>query len=214
MGTSLRLLIADDHPMVRLALRQWLQTEFNPERLVEVGSGQAVLDALDIETFDLLILDLNMPNRSGLDILKIVCASRPELRVVVVSCYSERQYALKAIQAGAAGYVEKDAPAGELTRAIRIVLSGRQYVSESVMQGVLADLSGARTPALHGALTDREFQVFCKLVLDRSVPDIAGEMFLNPRTVAHHRVNILRKLRVGSDADMTAYARRNHLLPN
>jgi DNA-binding NarL/FixJ family response regulator len=214
MGKPLKLLIADDHPMVRLALRQWLQTEFNPQRIVEVGSGQAVLDALDIEPFDLLILDLNMPNRSGLDILKIACVSRPELPVLVVSCYSERQYSLKAIQAGAAGYVEKNAPAGELTRAIKVVLSGRQYVSESVMQGVLAGLSGARAPALHETLTEREFQVFCKLVLDRPVPDIAGEMFLNPRTVAHHRVEILRKLRVSSDADMTAYARRNHLLPN
>lgn len=206
------VLIADDHPMVRAGMRQFLETEIRPRHIAEAGTGQEVLDKLRAERFDLLILDINMPDRGGLDILRNIQASQPQLRVLVVSGYPERQYAVNVLKAGAAGYLQKEAASEELIRAVNVVLSGRRYVSATLAEQLVKDLDGDRDQPAHAALSEREFQIFCKLAMGRSVSDIARELFLSVKTVSTYRSRILEKMSFASNADMTTYALRNELI--
>jgi two-component system invasion response regulator UvrY len=206
------VLIADDHPMVRAGMRQFLESEIKPRLIAEAGTGQEVLDKLRAERFDLLILDINMPDRGGLDILRNIQASQPQLRVLVVSGYPERQYAVNVLKAGAAGYLQKEAASEELIRAVNVVLSGRRYVSATLAEQLVKDLDGDRDQPAHAALSEREFQIFCKLAAGRSVSDIARELFLSVKTVSTYRSRILEKMSFASNADMTTYALRNELI--
>jgi two-component system, NarL family, invasion response regulator UvrY len=206
------VLIADDHPMVRAGMRQFLESEIKPRHIDEAGTGQEVLDKLRAERFDLLILDINMPDRGGLDILRNIQASQPQLRVLVVSGYPERQYAVNVLKAGAAGYLQKEAASEELIRAVNVVLSGRRYVSATLAEQLVKDLDGDRDQPAHAALSEREFQIFCKLAAGRSVSDIARELFLSVKTVSTYRSRILEKMSFASNADMTTYALRNELI--
>ena len=206
------VLIADDHPMVRAGLRQFLESDLQPREIVEAGSGQEVLDALRAARFDLLILDINMPDRGGLDILRSIQASHPHLRVLVVSGYPERQYAVNVLKAGAAGYLQKEAAPEELTRAVNMVLSGRRYVSNTLAEQLAGDLAVDRDQPAHAALSEREFQIFCKLAMGRSVSEIARELFLSVKTVSTYRSRVLEKMNFTSNADITAYALRNELI--
>jgi two-component system, NarL family, invasion response regulator UvrY len=207
------VLIADDHPMVRAGMRQFLEAELKPRKIAEVATGQEVLDALRTDRFDLLILDLNMPDRGGLDILRNIQSSQPQLRVLVVSGYPERQYAVNVLKAGAAGYLQKEAAAEELIRAVNTVLAGRRYVSGTLAEQLVSDLDGDRDQPAHAALSEREFQIFCKLAMGRSVSEIARELFLSVKTVSTYRSRILEKMNFSSNADMTTYALRNELIP-
>lgn len=206
------VLIADDHPMVRAGMRQFLESEIKPRHIAEAGTGQEVLDKLRAERFDLLILDINMPDRGGLDILRNIQASQPQLRVLVVSGYPERQYAVNVLKAGAAGYLQKEAASEELVKAVNVVLSGRRYVSATLAEQLVKDLDGDRDQPAHAALSEREFQIFCKLAMGRSVSDIARELFLSVKTVSTYRSRILEKMSFASNADMTTYALRNELI--
>jgi DNA-binding NarL/FixJ family response regulator len=206
------VLIADDHPMVRAGMRQFLEAELKPSQIVEAASGQEVLDALRADRFDLLILDINMPDRGGLDILRNIQASQPQLRVLVVSGYPERQYAVNVLKAGAAGYLQKEAAAEELIRAVNTVLAGRRYVSGTLAEQLVKDLDADRDQPAHAALSEREFQIFCKLAAGRSVSEIARELFLSVKTVSTYRSRILEKMSFSSNADMTTYALRNELI--
>jgi two-component system, NarL family, invasion response regulator UvrY len=206
------VLIADDHPMVRAGMRQFLESELKPRHIAEAGTGQEVLEKLRAERFDLLILDINMPDRGGLDILRNIQASQPQLRVLVVSGYPERQYAVNVLKAGAAGYLQKEAASEELVRAVNVVLSGRRYVSATLAEQLVKDLDGDRDQPAHAALSEREFQIFCKLAAGRSVSDIARELFLSVKTVSTYRSRILEKMGFASNADMTTYALRNELI--
>ncbi len=206
------VLIADDHPMVRAGMRQFLESEIKPRHIAEAGTGQEVLDKLRAERFDLLILDINMPDRGGLDILRNIQASQPQLRVLVVSGYPERQYAVNVLKAGAAGYLQKEAASEELIKAVNVVLSGRRYVSATLAEQLVKDLDGDRDQPAHAALSEREFQIFCKLAMGRSVSDIARELFLSVKTVSTYRSRILEKMSFSSNADMTTYALRNELI--
>jgi two-component system, NarL family, invasion response regulator UvrY len=206
------VLIADDHPMVRAGMRQFLEAELKPRKIAEAATGQEVLDALRTDRFDLLILDLNMPDRGGLDILRNIQSSQPQLRVLVVSGYPERQYAVNVLKAGAAGYLQKEAAAEELIRAVNTVLAGRRYVSGTLAEQLVSDLDVDRDQPAHAALSEREFQIFCKLAMGRSVSDIARELFLSVKTVSTYRSRILEKMNFSSNADMTTYALRNELI--
>jgi DNA-binding NarL/FixJ family response regulator len=193
-------------------MRQFLESELKPRHIAEAGTGQEVLDKLRAERFDLLILDINMPDRGGLDILRNIQASQPQLRVLVVSGYPERQYAVNVLKAGAAGYLQKEAASEELIRAVNVVLSGRRYVSATLAEQLVKVLAGDRDQPAHAALSEREFQIFCKLAMGRSVSDIARELFLSVKTVSTYRSRILEKMSFASNADMTTYALRNELI--
>jgi DNA-binding NarL/FixJ family response regulator len=206
------VLIADDHALVRSGLRQCLLDTGRFTTIEEAASGSEVLDALHASDFDLLILDINMPDRSGLDILKHVRSSHPDVKMLVLSGYPERQYAVNVLKAGASGYLSKDGSPDELLKAVGQVLSGRRYVSASLAELLAAELDSDHDQPLHAGLSEREFQIFCKLASGQSVSGIAGELSLSVKTVSTYRSRVLEKMCFKSNADITSYALRNGLM--
>jgi two-component system, NarL family, invasion response regulator UvrY len=205
-----RVLLADDHALFRAGLRQFLLDALPSAEIGEVASGSEVLTSLQRETWDMLILDINMPERTGLDILRHVKCGHPATHVLVLSGYPERQYALNVLRAGATGYIAKDAAPEDLLKAVRAVLRGRRYVSESLAE-LLLDLDRADKP-LHSLLSEREFQIFGKLAAGQGVSDIGRELCLSVKTVSTYRTRILEKMRMKSNADLTTYALRNEII--
>lgn len=208
----IRILIADDHALVRAGLKQFLLEERRDIQIAEAASGQQTLDMLRGGSFDLLILDINMPDRGGLDILKHVRASHPDTRVLVLSGYPERQYAVNVLKAGASGYLSKDGAPVELIKAVAQVLAGKRYVSASLAELLVADLDVDQDKPMHAGLSEREFQIFCKLAAGQSVSGIASELSLSVKTVSTYRTRVLEKMCFKSNADITAYAVRNGLV--
>jgi two-component system invasion response regulator UvrY len=206
-----RVLIADDHALFRAGLRQFLAQSLTSAHIGEAATGNETLTQLQHQDWDLLFLDINMPDRGGLDILRHVRASHPDTRVLVLSGYPERQYALNVLRAGASGYVAKDCPPDELLKAARTVLQGRRYVSASLAELLLLDVEDAGKPP-HSLLSEREFQIFGKLAAGQSVSDIGRELCLSVKTVSTYRSRILDKMRMKSNADLTSYALRNAII--
>lgn len=206
-----RVLIADDHALFRAGLRQFLVDALPSVEIGEAASGNEVLTCLQNKDCDMLILDINMPDRTGLDILRHVKSGHPATRVLVLSGYPERQYALNVLRAGAAGYIAKDAAPEDLLKAVRTVLQGRRYVSESLAELLLLDMDRADKP-LHAMLSDREFQIFGKLATGLSVSEIGRELCLSVKTVSTYRTRILEKMRMKNNADLTSYALRNEII--
>jgi len=206
-----RVLIADDHALFRAGLRQFLTQSLASTDIGEAASGNETLTCLQQKTWDLLVLDINMPDRSGLDILRHVRSGHPGTKVLVLSGYPERQYALNVLRAGASGYIAKDSEPEELLKAVRVVLQGRRYVSEGLAELLLLDLDRADKP-LHSLLSDREFQIFGKLAAGQGVSVIGRELCLSVKTVSTYRTRILEKMRMKSNADLTSYALRNDII--
>lgn len=207
-----RVLIADDHALVRAGLRQFLQQNGRFASIAEASSGSQTLDMLRGARFDLLILDINMPDRGGLDILKHVRASYPETRVLVLSAYPERQYAVNVLKAGASGYLSKESAPDELMKAVNQVMAGKRYVSSSLAELLVSELDTDHDKPLHAGLSEREFQIFCKLASGQSVSEIASELSLSVKTVSTYRTRVLEKMSFKSNADITSYALRNGLM--
>jgi two-component system, NarL family, invasion response regulator UvrY len=207
-----RILIADDHALVRAGLRQFLLEERTDLQIVEASTGMQALDMLRGGNFDLLILDINMPDRGGLDILKHVRAGHPATRVLVLSGYPERQYAINVLKAGASGYLSKDGAPAELIKAVTQVLAGKRYVSASLAELLVVELDVDPNKPLHADLSEREFQIFCKLAAGQSVSGIANELSLSVKTVSTYRTRVLEKMCFKSNADITTYAVRNGLV--
>jgi DNA-binding NarL/FixJ family response regulator len=209
-----RVLIADDHAMVRTGYRQFLEADPSITEVGEAASGSETLDALRRKEWDLLLMDIHMPDRSGLDILKHVTAGYPNVRVLIMSGLPEEQYARNVLRAGASGFLSKGASADELLKAVRLVLSGRRYVSASLAESMAADLEtpGGQNQPLHTNLSTREFQIFRKLAAGAGVSEIAKELSLSVKTVSTYRSRILEKMGFKSNADITGYALRNGLI--
>ncbi len=207
-----RVLIADDHALVRAGLRQYLQESGSFSEIAEAASGTQVLDMLRADPTDLLILDINMPDRGGLDILRHVRASYPEVRVLVLSGFPERQYAVNVLKAGAGGYLSKDGSPEELLKAVARVMAGRHYISTGLAEQLAADLDHQDERPLHEGLSEREFQIFRKLAVGQSVSEIAHELSLSVKTISTYRTRVLEKMCFKSNAEMTTYALRNGLM--
>lgn len=207
-----RVLIADDHASVRAGLRQFLDEDRAISSVGEASSGRETLERLRAEHWDLVILDIGMPDRSGLDILQQIRTGHDRTRVLVLSGYPERQYALNVLRAGASGFVEKGSPPEEFLKAVRTVLQGRRYVSATLAELLVGDLDGANDKPAHTRLSEREFQVFCKLAAGRTVSEIADELCLSVKTVSTYRSRILEKMNFQTNADLTSYALRNELI--
>jgi two-component system invasion response regulator UvrY len=209
-----RILIADDHAVVRAGYRQFLEADSAITEIGECDSGSATLDALRRQKWDLLLMDIHMPDRSGIDILRHVVSGYPDLRVLIMSGLPEEQYARNVLRAGARGYLPKDGSAEEFMKAIRLVLSGRRYVSAALAEQMAGELSSdkAKDVPLHAQLSEREFQIFCKIAGGATVSAIAAELSLSVKTVSTYRTRVLEKMQFTSNADLTAYALRNGLI--
>ena len=206
------VLIADDHAMLRSGLRHFLERDRTITAIAESATAAETLEQLRTAPFDLLILDINMPDRSGIDILRQVRASHPDTRVLVLSGFSEKQYAVNVLRAGAAGYLAKDQAPEEIMRAVHTVLAGERYVSSARHDAGSSEPAAGADPPLHAALSQREFQILCKLARGRSVSQIAQDLSISVKTVSTYRARILEKMHMDSNAALTAYALRNELI--
>jgi DNA-binding NarL/FixJ family response regulator len=202
----IRIVVADDHTIVREGLKQLLGAAGDLEVVGEARDGHEVMERVRGPEFDLLLLDMSMPGKSGIELIKLVRAERPKLRILVLSMHEEHQYAVRAIRAGAAGYLTKESATRQLVEAIRKVASGGAFISAEVAQQLaLGAMPDAKGP-LHAALSDREFQVFKLLVDGVSVSDIAERLHLSVKTVSTHKSNILQKMNMSSPAELIRYA--------
>jgi two-component system invasion response regulator UvrY len=208
----IRVLIADDHAVVRQGLKQILGD--TPEMLVagEAINGQDVLGKVRAEAWDVVVLDISMPDRSGLDILKQLRSERPGLPVLVLSMYSEDQYAMRVLKAGASGYLTKDSAPDELVKAIRKVVSGGRYVSPLLAEKLAFEMGADSSKLPHETLSDREFQVLRLLAAGKSVGEIAAELSLSVKTISTYRARMLEKMNLGTNAELIRYAIQNRLI--
>jgi two-component system, NarL family, invasion response regulator UvrY len=206
-----RILLADDHAVVRKGLKQILLDSIRDATFGEASSGQEVLEVARAGGWDILILDISLPDKSGLDVLKELRQDQPRLPVLVLSMHPEKQFAVRALRAGAAGYVTKRTAAVDLAAAVRKVLAGGKYVSASLAELLAADIQ-ADVRAPHERLSDREYQVFRLLALGKTVKEIGEELALSPQTVSTHRSRILEKMQLTTNSDLTEYALANRLI--
>lgn len=208
----IRILIADDHAIVRAGLKQFIAADDDLQITGEAASGAETLELVRNGDFDVVLLDIRMPDGSGIDTLRKLKTLRPELPVLMLSGFAEEQYALNLLRAGAAGYVTKESAPAELVKAIRTVIVGRKYVSPELAQILASGVSGETDKPLHAQLSQREFQVFCKLAAGDSVSKIADELTISVKTVSTYRTRILEKMNLSSNADVTYYAIKNGLI--
>jgi DNA-binding NarL/FixJ family response regulator len=202
----IRIVVADDHTIVREGLKQLLGAAGDLEVVGEARDGHEVMERVRGLEFDLLLLDMSMPGKSGIELIKLVRAERPKLRILVLSMHEEHQYAVRAIRAGAAGYLTKESATRQLVEAIRKVASGGAFISAEVAQQLaLGAMPDAKGP-LHAALSDREFQIFKLLVDGVSVTEIAERLHLSVKTVSTHKSNVLHKMNMTSPAELIRYA--------
>ena len=206
------VLIADDHAMVRAGLRRWLEQDRSITAIGEAASAAETLRQLREGKWDLVVLDINLPDRSGIDILQHIRAGHAATRVLVLSAFAEKQYAVYALRAGAAGYFAKDQPPEEFMRAVHVVLAGRRYVSAALAELLAGALDEPTDQPLHAALSQREFQILCKLAVGHSVSEIARELCISVKTVSTYRARVLEKMRFTTNADLTTYALKNGLM--
>jgi len=208
----IRVLIADDHAVVRQGLKQILGDTRDMVVAGEAINGQEVLDRVRAEAWDVVVLDISMPDRSGLDVLKQLRAERPGLPVLMLSMYAEDQYAMRVLKAGASGYLTKDSAAEELVNAVRKVVSGGRYVSSFLAEKLAFELGTDSSKLPHETLSDREFQVLRLLAAGESVKEIAAELYLSAKTVSTYRVRLLQKMNLTTNAELIHYAIENRLI--
>ena len=208
-----RVLIADDHALFRAGLRQFLIQSLPSAEIGESATGNETLTALQRGQWDLLVLDINMPDRSGLDILRHVRSGYPDTRVLILSGFPERQYAINMLRAGAHGFLGKESAPDDLIKAVHVILAGRRYLSPSMSELLISEIdNGGSDRPIHQQLSKREFQIFCKLASGGSVSEIARELCLSVKTVSTYRSRVLEKMHFKTNADITSYALRNGLI--
>lgn len=207
----MRILIADDHDVVRRGLREMLADEFKDAEFGEASDARQAVSKALLRKWDLLVLDIAMPGRSGLDALKEVKVQRPKLPVLVLSMYPERQYALRALRSGAAGYLTKASASAELVGAVKKILDGGKYVSATLAEQLAGELTAPTRGVPHETLSDREFEVLCLIASGKTVKEIATTLTLSVNTISTHRSRILAKMKMKTSAELTHYAIANKL---
>lgn len=208
----IKILIADDHAVVRQGVQYTLRNEFKEVEVGEARNAEEVLDKVKGQTYDLVILDIKMPGKSGLNILEQLKHGYPNLPVFVLSMYSEEQYAMRVLKSGASGYMNKEDAPEELARAVRKILSGGVYISPSLSEKLITEFGTDTTRPLHEILSSREFQVMLMLASGMSLTEIGKEIHLSVKTISTYRSRILEKMKMHTNAQLTSYALENHLI--
>jgi DNA-binding NarL/FixJ family response regulator len=207
-----RIVIADDHAIVREGLKRIVAGASQLEVLDEAADGTEVMRIVREREFDVLVLDLSMPGRSGMELIKVVKAEKPKLRILVLSMHQELQYAVRSIKSGASGYLTKESAPDLLVHAIQKIAAGGAFISADVAEQLaLGAMPGAQAVAPHESLSDREFEVFQQLVAGTSVTDIAARLKLSVKTVSTHKANLMQKLGLGNQSELIRYALRHGL---
>ena len=208
----LRILVADDHEVVRKGLVKVLAETLQPIKVDEASNGQEAMSKIWKGGYDLVVLDMKMPGKSGLDVLKEIKQHQPKLPVVILSMHPEEQFAIRAMRAGASGYLTKECAGEELVLAIRKALKGGKYISDSLAQILAGELDNDSEKPLHEILSDREYQVMLMVASGKPVGAIAKELCLSVKTISSYRANILLKTRMKNNAEITHYAIQNKLV--
>jgi len=208
----IKILIADDHPIVRQGFKQVLSDTADLVVADEAGNGREVLSLAAKKDYDVILLDISMPGKNGLEVLKELKLTNPKIPVLILSIYPEEQYAIRALKAGAAGYLTKASAPDELISAIRKVSRGGKYISASLAEKLAYELDGEAEKAPHETLSDREYQILLMIASGKTVSSIAEEMCLSVKTVSTYRSRILDKMKLKNNAELTTYAIRNKLV--
>jgi DNA-binding NarL/FixJ family response regulator len=205
-------LIADDHAVVRNGLRLILQECYKDAVFGEAGESREALEMALSDAWDLIILDVSMPGRGGLDVLKEIRAQRPAIPVLILSMHTERQFAVRAFRLGAMGYLTKASASGELLSAVKRLLGGGRYVSSALAEILVSELGSDNVGLRHERLSDREFEILRKIATGKTVKEIADELFLSSNTVSTYRTRILEKMGMRTTAELIRYAISNELV--
>ena len=208
----IKVCVVDDHAVVREGLKRIISENPGMAVTAEAGDGHEALKVIQSEPCDVVLLDITMPNKSGLDVLKQLHLDRPKLPVLVLSMHAEDQYAVRVLRAGAAGYLTKESAPAKLVQAIRKVVRGGKYVSATLAEKLVYDLDSDSSKAPHEVLSDREYQVLCLIASGKTVTTIAEELALSVKTISTYRVRILEKLNMKNNAELTRYAIKEGLV--
>jgi DNA-binding NarL/FixJ family response regulator len=208
----IRVFIADDHGIVRKGMKQILSRTPDIEVTGEASTGQEALEKIWANNFDVVILDISLPGRNGLDILKQIKIHKPKLPVLILSMYPEEQYAVRVFKAGAAGYLTKESERSELIEAIRRIAQGKKYITPALAERLADELEPGADKALHDKLSDREYHLLCLIARGKNTRDIAAELSLSIKTIGTHRASLLDKMGMKSNAELTHYAIQHKLV--
>ena len=207
-----KIVVADDHAIVREGLKQILASQPDFEIVAEASDGHEVMKRVRELDFDVLLLDMSMPGKSGVELIKQVKGEKPRLRILVLTMHEEHQYAVRAIRAGASGYLTKEGASAQLVTALRKVASGGAYISAEVAEQLALNAMPDSQGPLHGTLSDREFQVFRMIAEGKSVSEIAERLNLSVKTVSTHKSNVLQKMSMTTTGELIRYALENNLV--
>lgn len=208
----IEILIADDHGIVREGLKQIVAEEHDMKVTGEAGDCNELLDLLKKNSFSIIVLDINMPGKSGIEALKDIKKDYPDIPVLILSMYDEDQYGVRAIKAGAAGYLKKGSATSELVQAIRTIITGRKYISHTLAEKLADSINTGRSLNQPDILSDREYEILCKIAMGKSAEDIAKELNLSIHTVYTYRNRIMEKMGLKTNVEITQYAIQNKLI--
>ena len=207
-----RILIVDDHAIVREGLKQILAEVDDIEVAGEADCSSRALQMARLQSWDLVLMDISMPDRSGLETLELLKKEHPDIKVLMLSMHRETQYAVRALKSGAAGYLNKQSAPDQLVDAIRLVASGKKYISAEVAQELASEVSGERVGLPHEALSNREYQTLCMIASGQTVTAIADKLALSVKTISMYRARLLKKMQLKNNAELTHYAFKHGLL--
>ncbi|MGA9109803.1 MAG: response regulator [Smithella sp.] len=207
----IRVIIVDDHPVVRRGLKQIIEEEPDMQVVNQAGNARDAISVISRTACDAVILDISLPGVSGIEVLNQLRRERPHLPVLIMSMHEEEQYALRVLKAGASGYLMKDSIPEELIKAIRKITAGGKYISSSFSE-TLISLQEAPGKPLHENLSDREFQIMCMIARGQALKDIGEMLCISGKTVSTYRARILEKIKIKTNADITSYALKHELI--
>ena len=208
----MRVLIVDDHAILRSGLKGLLADAFPGAAFGEASNAPQALEQLKKKEWDVALLDITLPGKNGLDLLKELKVARPKLPVLVLSAHPEDQFAVRALKAGAGGYLNKESAPEELVKAVRKIMAGGRYVSPALAEKLALTVGKDSTRTPHETLSDREYEVMCRIASGKTVTEIAGELSLSAKTISTYRARILEKLAVKNSAEIMRYAIQNGLV--
>lgn len=208
----INILVVDDHALIRKGLKQLLEDSPDLKVTGEAASGIQAINMARAQSFDLMLLDINLPDKHGIEVIKQFKAEQPDLKIIVLSMYPEDQYGVRALKSGAMGYINKQSASDTLIKAIRQVLSGKKYISETLAEQLLNTLIGESQDLMHQKLSNREYQTLCLMASGKSLTDIAEIMTLSPKTVSVYRSRMLTKMGFTNNAEAIHYAIAHQLV--
>jgi two-component system invasion response regulator UvrY len=207
-----KILIADDHAIVRTGLRQIISEADDMRVVAEAATGNEALEKVRANSLDLILLDINLPDKNGLDVLKQIKHENPLARVLILSMHAEDQYGIRALKAGASGYLTKESAPEQLIAALRKVSQGGKYITSSLAEQIVCSFEPDFTTPSHEHLSDREYEVMCLIASGKTVKEVAEQLFLSIKTISTYRTRLLEKMHMKNNSELTNYAIKNDLI--